>query len=74
MCLRIRSRPSQPNTPDPAIDLWLGGHSHAMDPEQVYEGKGLIAKRRGVTFVHCSGLTRDHAGGPPADEPFADLS
>ena len=49
----------------PAIDLWIGGHSHSMEPMQVYEGKGLIEERWGVTFLQASGLTRHHGGGAP---------
>lgn len=49
----------------PAIDLWIGGHSHAMEPMQVYEGKGLIEQRWGVTFLQASGLTKYHGGGVP---------
>jgi hypothetical protein len=49
----------------PAIDLWIGGHSHAMEPMQVYEGKGLIENRWGVTFLQASGLTKHHAAGTP---------
>ena len=49
----------------PAIDLWVGGHSHAMQPQQVYQGKGLVEQRWGVTFLQVSGLTQHHAGGLP---------
>lgn len=49
----------------PAVDLWIGGHSHAMEPEQVYQGKGLIERRWGVTFLQVSGLTAYHARGTP---------
>lgn len=49
----------------PAIDLWIGGHSHSMSPMQIYEGKGLIEQRWGVTFLQASGLTRYHGGGAP---------
>jgi len=49
----------------PAIDLWVGGHSHSMSPLQVYEGKGLIEQRWGVTFLQASGLTQHHGGGLP---------
>lgn len=72
--------PSTPDSPGPfevfldrfyqdhgcgAIDLWVGGHSHAMEPLQVYEGKGLVERRWGVTFLQASGLTKYHAGGLP---------
>ena len=49
----------------PAIDLWIGGHTHSMGPMQVYEGKGLVEQRWGVTFLQASGLTRHHGGGAP---------
>ncbi len=49
----------------PAIDLWVGGHSHAGSPEQVYEGKGLTEQKWGVTFLQVAGLTRYHAGRVP---------
>lgn len=49
----------------PAIDLWIGGHSHSMSPLQVYEGNGLIEERWGATFLQASGLTRHHGGGVP---------
>lgn len=49
----------------PAIDLWIGGHSHSMEPMQVFEGKGLIEQRWGVTFLQASGLTMHHGGGTP---------
>lgn len=49
----------------PAIDLWVGAHSHAMTPEQVFNGKGLVEEKWGVTFLQTSGLTVHHAGGIP---------
>ncbi len=49
-----------------AIDLWIGGHSHAMTPDQSFNGKGLAEKKWGVTFLQVSGLTRYHAGGIPS--------
>ncbi len=36
-----------------------------MEPMQVYEGKGLIEPRWGVTFLQASGLTKHHGGGVP---------
>lgn len=62
----------------PAIDLWIGGHSHSMEPMQVYEGKGLTEQRWGVTFLQASGLTKHHGGGAPMSRlltfrPGADL-
>ncbi len=49
----------------PAMDLWIGGHTHAISPDQQYNGKGLVAQRWGVTFVQVAGLTRYHAAGAP---------
>jgi calcineurin-like phosphoesterase family protein len=49
----------------PAIDLWIGGHSHSMDPMQVYEERDLVEQRWGVTFLQASGLTKHHGGGAP---------
>ncbi len=48
-----------------AIDLWIGGHSHAMGPEQIFQGRGLTERRWGVTFIQVSALTAHHAGGVP---------
>ncbi len=49
----------------PAIDLWIGGHSHAEGPEQVFDGKGITEERWGVTFLQVAGLTIYHAGRVP---------
>lgn len=46
----------------PAIDLWLGGHSHPQSPEEVEFGQGLTETRWGVTFVQCGALTKAHSG------------
>lgn len=46
----------------PAIDLWLGGHSHPEDPEHTEFGQGLTETRWGVTFVQCGALTKHHGG------------
>ncbi len=48
----------------PAIDLWLAGHSHGY-PGEVVNGKGMTAKRWGVTFVQTAGLTHNYAAGVP---------
>lgn len=51
---------------EPAIDMWLGGHSHATEPDQVVDGQGLIeVAHGGVTFINVSGLTFWHGGGVP---------
>lgn len=77
---RFRYSTSTPESPGPfeqfldqfqrenghaAIDLWIGGHTHAKTPEERFHGKGLIEKRWGVTFLQTSGLTRHHVGGIP---------
>ncbi len=49
----------------PAIDIWLGGHSHPKHPEQVHDGQGLTETRWGVTFIQCGALTREYGGGTP---------
>ena len=49
----------------PAIDLWAGGHSHIMHPEQVHGGKGITEKKWGLTFINASALTKRHGGGIP---------
>ena len=43
-----------------AIDLWLGGHTHAH-PDDCFGGKSHIESRWGVTFANVSALTRYHA-------------
>ncbi len=48
----------------PAIDLWLGAHSHAH-PQDTYNGKGLVEAKWGVTFMQVSALTHYHSGRTP---------
>lgn len=43
-----------------AIDLWLGGHTHAY-PDDTYGGKSHIERKWGVTFVNVAALARHHA-------------
>ena len=45
----------------PAIDLWIGAHSHAH-PTDVADERGLIANKWGVTFMQVSALTHYHSG------------
>ncbi len=40
----------------PAIDLWIGGHSHAESPIEVRDGQSLVEERAGVTFLQTSAL------------------
>jgi hypothetical protein len=42
-----------------AIDLWLGGHTHAHPDEEI-AGRSHVERRWGVTFVNCGPLTRYH--------------
>ena len=60
----------------PAIDLWLGGHSHVMHPTQTIGGNGITEMKWGVTFINASALTKAHAGGVPSSRllTFADGS
>jgi len=47
-----------------AIDVGLGGHTHAA-PGETYGGKTHVERKRDVTFVNVSVLTRYHAGSVP---------
>jgi hypothetical protein len=47
-----------------AIDLWLGGHTHAR-PDDTYGGRGHIQRKWGVGFINCAAITRHHAGKAP---------
>ncbi len=42
-----------------AIDLWIGGHTHAH-PDDRKRGRGLIERKWDVTFLNCAGLTEYH--------------
>lgn len=44
-----------------AIDLWLGGHTHA-NPEDRKGGRSHIEKKWGTHFMNCSALSRHHGG------------
>ena len=48
----------------PAIDLWVGAHSHAQATD-VIDGKGLIEEKWGVTFMQVSAMTHYHSGRTP---------
>jgi len=45
-----------------AIDLWLGGHTHAP-PDDSYGGKTHVEHKWGVTFVNAAALTKYHVQG-----------
>jgi hypothetical protein len=47
-----------------AIDVWVGAHSHAM-PADVVDGRGLVAKKWGVTFMQVAAMTHFHSGRTP---------
>ena len=47
-----------------AVDLWLGGHTHA-DPDDTHGGKSHIETKWGTHFINCAGLTRYHVKSPP---------
>ncbi len=42
-----------------AIDLWLGGHTHAQ-PDDTYGGKSHVERKWGVTFVNVAAMTKYH--------------
>ncbi len=42
-----------------AIDLWLGGHTHA-NPDDTYGGRSHIEEKWGVTFINCAAMTKYH--------------
>jgi hypothetical protein len=42
-----------------AIDLWLGGHTHAQ-PDDTKGGRSHIERKWGATFINCAALTRHH--------------
>jgi hypothetical protein len=42
-----------------AIDLWLGGHTHAR-PDDRFGGKTQVERKWDVTFVNVAAMTRHH--------------
>jgi len=49
-----------------AIDLWIGGHSHAqMPPDVIVNGRTHIERRWEVNFLNCGALTLYHGGVAP---------
>ena len=48
----------------PAIDVWIGAHSHAH-PQDKVNNKGLVENKWGVTFMQVSALTHYHSGRTP---------
>ena len=49
----------------PAIDLWVGGHTHVKGPDDVWGAKTISEKRWGVEFLQVAALTQHHAGSHP---------
>jgi len=47
-----------------AIDLWIGGHTHAY-PDDVTNGRSHIERKWGVNFINTAALTRHHGGKVP---------
>lgn len=52
-----------------AIDLWLGGHTHAY-PDDTFGRRSHIERKWEVGFVNASALTRHHAGKAPLSRLF----
>ena len=52
-----------------AIDLWLGGHTHAF-PDDTYGGRGHIERKWEVGFINCAALTEHHGGRAPMSRLF----
>ncbi len=48
----------------PAIDFWVGAHSHSH-PDDHVDGRGLVAQKFGVTFMQIAALTHYHSGRTP---------
>ncbi len=48
----------------PAIDIWVGAHSHSH-PIDVVDGRGLVAEKYGVTFMQVAAMTHYHSGRTP---------
>lgn len=48
----------------PAIDLWIGGHTHS-EPGDVTGGRGLTEVRWGVTFLQAAALTHRNTARVP---------
>lgn len=44
-----------------SIDLWIGGHTHPLHPDDRAGNKGLIETRWGAHFINAAGLTRYHS-------------
>jgi hypothetical protein len=47
-----------------AIDLWIGGHTHAH-PDDTYGGRSHVERKWGTWFINTAALTRYHGGKTP---------
>lgn len=54
-----------------AIAVWLGGHTHGRNPDDVHGGKRMIETRWGVNFVNVSALTKHHCTGKFCGAPMS---
>ena len=48
-----------------AIDLWIAGHTHVKNPDDMWGGKSISERRWGVGFLQVAALTKHHAGANP---------
>ncbi|MCA8942702.1 MAG: LamG domain-containing protein [Planctomycetes bacterium] len=49
----------------PAIDMWVGGHTHVVGPDDRTGNKSITEQRWGVTFLQVAALTKYHGGTTP---------
>ncbi len=52
-----------------AIDLWLGGHTHAF-PDDTFGGRSHIERKWDAWFANCAAITERHAGKAPLTRHF----
>lgn len=50
---------------EPAIDFWVGGHTHVHGPEDMTGDKLIEEVKWGVTFLQVAAVTQYHAGSHP---------
>lgn len=50
---------ANPKTNRPAIDIWIGGHTHT-NPDDTYGGRSHIEQKWGVNFVNVAALSGYH--------------
>lgn len=56
-----------------AIALWLGGHTHPINPGDTHGGKPLIATKWGVHFINVCPLTKYHVNRGHPTTPLSRL-